>query len=259
MRVLVIGATGSIGREVVEHALAKGHSVRAVVRRTSNTRNLDPRAELFVAEISKPETLTEAVEGIDAVIFTHGVPGPTPQTSELVNYGAVLNILDALKGRQVAIALMTAIGVTTRNSSYNRTSQSGEWKLRSERLVRASGNRYTIVRPGWFDYNASGENSLWLAQGDTRANLNPAEIGISRKQIAQVLVESLTSPAANGKTFELYNKTGAAESDLEPLFAQLQSDNPSDPDGPLDKAGMPASDEPIRVLEALERVKGYKH
>lgn len=259
MHVLVVGATGSIGQEVVNNALDKGHRVRAVVRASSNTRNLNPEAELFVAEISKPESLTDAVEGIDALVFTHGVQGPTPQTSESVNYGAVLNVLDALKGKKVAIALMTAVGVTTRNSSYNRTSQSGEWKLRSERLVRASGNHYTIVRPGWFDYNPTGDNSLWLAQGDTRAHLNPSEIGISRRQIARVLVDSLTSEAANGKTFELYNKPGAEEAETEPLFAQLQADNTRNTDGPLDQAGLPAANEPARVLDALERINSYKH
>jgi len=259
MKILVVGATGSIGQEVVNYAISKGHRVRAVVRGASNTRNLNPAAEIVVAEISKPETLIDVANGIDAFVFTHGVPGPTPQTSESVNYGAVLNVLDALKGKKVAIALMTAVGVTTRNSSYNRTSQSGEWKLRSERLVRASGNHYTIVRPGWFDYNPSGDNSLWFAQGDTRAHLNPSEIGISRSQIARVLVESLTSVAANGKTFELYNKQGAEEPDTEPLFAKLQADSARDSDGPLDNAGLPAANEPARVLEALERVKTYSH
>jgi uncharacterized protein YbjT (DUF2867 family) len=56
----------------------------------------------------------------------------------------VRNILTVLAGRPVRIALMTAIGVTAPADYY-------DWNRRSERLVRASGNPYTIVRPGWFD------------------------------------------------------------------------------------------------------------
>ena len=44
---------------------------------------------------------------------------------------------------------MTSIGVTNRTGAYNRSTQAHDWKRRSERLVRASGHQYTIVRPGW--------------------------------------------------------------------------------------------------------------
>jgi len=257
MKILVIGATGSIGREVVDYAIQLGHEVRAVVRKTSNTKYLNNAAEIFVADITKSDELVEAVNGIDAVVFTHGAPSPTPSTSESVNYGAVLNVLDALKGRRVAISLMTAIGVTTRQSSYNKSSQSGEWKLRSERLVRASGNHYTIVRPGWFDYQPASDNKFWLAQGDTRAHLNPSEIGVAREHIARVLVEALSSKSANGKTFELYDQTGDEQKELESEFASLEPDKKSDSDGPLDKAGLPYEEEPTRVKKALARISSF--
>ena len=61
---------------------------------------------------------------------------------------------------------MTSIGVTNRNSSYNRSTEAHDWKRRSERLVRASGLLYTIVRPGWFDYYGPDEHKLVLVQGD---------------------------------------------------------------------------------------------
>ena len=257
MKILVIGATGSIGSEVVDYAIQAGNEVRAIVRKASNTKNLNKSAELFVADITKSEELVDAVKEIDAVVFTHGAPSPTPSTSESVNYGAVLNVLDALKGRKVAISLMTAIGVTTRQSSYNKSSQSGEWKLRSERLVRASGNHYTIVRPGWFDYQPASDNKFWLAQGDTRAHLNPSEIGVAREHIARVLVEALSSKSANGKTFELYDQPGDEQTDLESEFSSLKPDRKADSDGHLDNAGLPYEEEPTRVKEALARIGSY--
>lgn len=65
----------------------------------------------------------------------------------------------------VRIALMTTIGVTERLSSWNQRTEVHDWKRRSERLVRASGHIYTIVRPGWFDYNNDDEHRIVMLQG----------------------------------------------------------------------------------------------
>ena len=73
-------------------------------------------------------------------------------------------ILEALGSRTARIALMTSNGVTNRTSTYNRTTEAHDWKRRSERLLRASGLPYTIVRRGWFDYNGADEHRLVLLQ-----------------------------------------------------------------------------------------------
>ena len=80
-------------------------------------------------------------------MFTHGSNG-SKADMEAVDYGAVLT---ALGDQPARVALMISIGITNRRSSYNRSTEGPEWKRRSERLVRASGRPYTIVRPGWFD------------------------------------------------------------------------------------------------------------
>ena len=59
--------------------------------------------------------------------------------------------------------------------------------------MRASGLPYTIVRPGWFDYNAPDEHRLVLLQGDTRQAGDPSDGVVARRQIAEVLVRSLSS------------------------------------------------------------------
>ena len=55
---------------------------------------------------------------------------------------------------------------------------------------------YTIVRPGWFDYNGPDEHRLVLLQGDTRQAGDSSDGVIARRQIAEVLVRSLNSPGA---------------------------------------------------------------
>jgi uncharacterized protein YbjT (DUF2867 family) len=242
--VLVVGATGSIGRLVSEESVRRGYTTRALLRDESKARDIDPKAQIVLGDLTAAATLAAAVDGIDAVVFTQGSHGGAAQ-AEAVDYGAVKNVLTALNGRRVRIALMTAIGVTTRTDGH-------DWKRRGERLVRASGNAYTVVRPGWFDYNKDDELAITLLQGDTRKAGSPVDGVIARRQIAQVLVDSLGSVAADHLTFELVAEKGAAPEDLDPLFAALDKDD--DLDGVRDQANLPADSEPDRVTADLASV-----
>jgi uncharacterized protein YbjT (DUF2867 family) len=114
---------------------------------------------------------------------------------------------------------MTSIGVTNRTSGYNRSTEVHDWKRRSERFLRASGLAYTIVRPGWFDYNKADQHSLCFS----KVTGSPSDGVISRRQLVQVLVSSLTAPHALGKTLELVAEKGPAQADLDLLFAALEA------------------------------------
>lgn len=151
MNVLIIGATGSIGRLVVEKAIRGGHTVRALVRTPGKSHRLSSEAQVVTGDLTRPDTLASAVDGVDAVVFTHGSDGTGKAGSESVDYGGVRNALHMLGGRIARIALLTSIGVTNRTGSYsyNQSTEAHDWKRRAERLVRASGMPYTIVRPGW--------------------------------------------------------------------------------------------------------------
>ncbi|MEX0153759.1 SDR family oxidoreductase [Microbacterium sp. LMI1-1-1.1] len=246
LTILLVGGTGSIGRHVVAAATRAGHQVRILTRSASS-------ADAVTGDLTDPTTLSAAVDGVDAVIFTHGTHGGEPGVRD-VDYGGVRNILTAIGSRPVRIALMTAIGVTVRDGSYNRSSKAHDWKRRAERLVRASGHPYTIVRPGWFDYNDPDQHKLHFLQGDTRRAGNSSDGVIARTQIADVLVASLTSPSADRKTFELVAERGPAQADLEPLFAALTPDTPLD--GPGDLDNQPLAAEPAQVRSDLDELTG---
>ncbi len=242
LSVLVVGATGSIGRLVVEESVRAGHLTRALVRRGSGT-DLAAGATCAEGDLTDATTLTDAVDGVDAVVFAHGSHGGA-EAAEAVDYGAVANTLTALAGREVRIAVMTTIGVTQRSTGH-------DWKRRGERLVRASGNPYTVVRPGWFDHQQADQNRLHLLQGDTRRAGDPSDGVVARRQIAEVLIGALTDDAAAGKTFELVAEQGPAQADLHPLFAGLRPDRPDALDGVEDQDNQPLDDEPERVRAAL--------
>jgi uncharacterized protein YbjT (DUF2867 family) len=246
LTVLVVGATGSVGRLAVAEALRQGHTVRAMVRDERRGRALDDRAQVISGDLTHPESLAAVVDGIDAVVFTHGAPYGSSNL-EAVDYGGVRNILTALTGRPVHIALMTAIGVTARADYY-------DWKRRSERLVRASGNPYTIIRPGWFDYNDANQLQITMLQGDTRHAGNSSDGVIARHQIARVLVDSLTSDQADHTTFELVAQLGPEQPSLDPVFAALDRDPSDGFDGVRDQQNLPLANEPESVLADLKDI-----
>jgi uncharacterized protein YbjT (DUF2867 family) len=128
MTVLVVGATGSIGHLVVEEAIRQGHTARALVRDPRKAR-LPKVVEVIAGDLTRPETLTPAVDRVDAVVFTHGSDGSGKDESERVDYGGVRNVLNALGGRSIRIALMTAIGVTNREGDYNRQTEAHDWSV----------------------------------------------------------------------------------------------------------------------------------
>ncbi|GGC94089.1 nucleoside-diphosphate sugar epimerase [Tersicoccus solisilvae] len=245
--VLILGATGSIGRPAVSEALRQGHAVRALVRdRNRAARLLPDSVELVVGDLTQPDTLDPAVEGIDAVVFTHGTTNERDVRD--TDYAGVANTLKALGPNRARIALMTAIGVTRPGLAY------AEWKLRSERLVRASGNPYTIVRPGWFDDNDADQRTLVMLQGDRRQSGGPADGVVARDQIARVLIDSLSTASADRKTFELVADRGEEQTDLSPVFASLIPDPTGALDAVEDSVNLPPEREPERFRQDLAAI-----
>lgn len=149
--VLVIGSTGQVGRVVVEEALGCGFAVRAQSRNAARAqRSLPGGVEVVEASPSSADDLRSVVAGVDAVVLTHG--GDMDGEGESSFYAAIPALLDALGDNNAHISLMTAMNAShsAGPSSYGFV----EWKRRAERLVRASGHPYTIVRP---DYQGPGD------------------------------------------------------------------------------------------------------
>lgn len=241
--VLVIGATGSIGVPTVALAARLGLSVRAVSRSARRARRaLGDDVDIVEADITDAASLRGAVAGMGAVIMTHG----GDMNPERVCYGPVVALLEALDGRSVPVALMSSINVT--HHSLGPFAAALDWKLRGERLLRASGLPVTVVRPGWFDDAGPGDNRVELRQGDT-----VVRAGVRRDHVAQTLVEAVLTPEAAGRTVEVFSAPGAPIEDWAALFAATRPDEPGAFDGPLDRPSKPLDAEPGRVRDDLER------
>jgi uncharacterized protein YbjT (DUF2867 family) len=238
-RVLVLGGTGSIGRLVVARLLALGDLPRVLTRNPDRVRSrLGDVVELHAGDLRDVAAVAVALDDVDSVVMTHGAPYGSSDY-EAVDYGAVPTLLAALAGRQVPVVLMSSIGVT---ASTGQSRDILGWKRRGERLLRASGLPYTIVRPGWFDAGTGTEQHVDLRQGDT------TEYGpVRREHVGEVITQALYASEATRRTVEVFTTDGPVIKDWPAAFAATAPDVPGSLDGALDRPGPDLQQEPDSV------------
>lgn len=245
--VLVVGSTGQIGRVVVEQALAQGITPRAQTRSAARTaRSLPEGTEIVEAQPASVDSVRPLVARVDGVIFTHG--GEADGHGGRSFFDIVATLLEALSDQPaVPISLMTSMRTSVLPAEYEFVA----WKRRAERLLRASGHRYTIVRPGWFGYQRAEERSIELLQGD----LVREQRGVDPRHVAQVLLAGLSIPSAARRTVEVFSAQREPVVNFEGHFAPTRPDEAGALDGILDADHVALADEPQDVQDTIGRLR----
>lgn len=241
--VVVIGATGQIGRLVVEQALADGVSVRAQTRAAARARTVLPEgAEVYEADPTDAATLCPLLADADAVVLTHGTDSDGHGGRTF--YDVVVAVLAATaEAPGTRLALMTSMNVSRVPADYEFLA----WKRRAERLLRASGRPYAIVRPGWFGYQDAADHRIELLQGDHVTSAR----GVDRRHVAQVLLAGVHAADFPGRTVEVFSAPGEAVDDVVALLAATRPDEPGAGRGIDDTDEVPLPDEPADVQRDL--------
>jgi uncharacterized protein YbjT (DUF2867 family) len=201
--IAVLGATGRTGRHVLTELSNRGVRIRALSRNIEKAQSSVPGDyEWVYADVTKPNTLTLALQDVDIVISTIG--STEEDNSELIDYQGSINFVDAAKESSVQhIIYMSSIGAGgAENFSaviLNLvTDKAMKWKSLGEEYIRNSGINFTIVRPGGLRGDP-GTLGIKLDQGDQIIGWIP------RADVASVLVESAFNENAFEKTFEVIN------------------------------------------------------
>ena len=133
--VLVTGATGRVGREVVAQLLGAGVPVRALTRRPA-TAGLPPSVEVVAGDLTVPESLEAALQGVGAVfLLWTAPPGTVP---------AVVERLASDKRRVVFLSSPHK----TPHPFFQQPNPAARFHADVERLIADAGLESTIVRPG---------------------------------------------------------------------------------------------------------------
>jgi len=141
MRVLVTGATGRVGRAVVDQLTAAGVPVRALTRRPEAA-ELPASVEVVAGDLTVPESLDAALRGVDAVFLVWTAP---PASAP-----AVVERLAAHVRRVVFLSSPHQ----TPHPFFQQPNPMAVLHADIERLIAAAGLESTIIRPGMFASNA---------------------------------------------------------------------------------------------------------
>jgi len=156
MQLVVFGATGGTGRELVTQALGHGHSVRAFVRNPDRLKVVHHRLEVVTGDVQDAKSVAAAVTGQDAVLCALGMYQRKPNT---LLSDAVRTLVGAMKAEGVVRLLyVSSLGVGGTKGQlgplYNRIllplllKEIFVDKETAETVVRESDLDWTIVQPG---------------------------------------------------------------------------------------------------------------
>jgi uncharacterized protein YbjT (DUF2867 family) len=140
-RILVIGGTGNVGREVVRRLRGTDARVR-VMTRSPDAAALPPPIEVVRGDLTVPETLDRCLRDIDAVFLVWVAPP-----------AAAADALDRIAKHARRIVFLTA-PLKTPHPFFQQPNPSSAMAARIEQLIEASGMKWTFLRAGMFAGNA---------------------------------------------------------------------------------------------------------
>lgn len=200
VKLLVIGATGATGQEIVSQALTLGHEVTALVRAASKA-TFVPTVTKAVGDVLDRDSLLRALSGQEAIVCSLGSGATGPFKKMTLFSEGTCNLLAAMQAQHVnRLVCITGIGA-------GESKGHGPWwydwfvqplvlrgvyedKTRQENLVRQSGLDWTLVRPGALTNGpAKGSEAVRVL-----TDLTGVHVGyISRADVAAFCLREVTA------------------------------------------------------------------
>jgi uncharacterized protein YbjT (DUF2867 family) len=208
-RVLVAGASGDTGREVLDVLDGTDYRVRAVTRREERAEHLGRLGadEVVVADLLNPRGAARAAEDVDAVVSCVGsTPVEVLRRDTFVDGAGNRHLVDAARAAGAeAFVMESSLGVGSDRASWMARlfrlaiGPVVAAKTEAERAVRESGLTYTVLRPGVLvgDWASDGEDPRVADAGTGLWGV------AARRDVARLLVAALTTPAAHDRTLEV--------------------------------------------------------
>ena len=204
MKIGITGATGQLGRLVVEKLKERGgssDSLVALVRTPAKAADLQIEARVF--DYAKPETLVESLKGIDHLLLISG-----SEIGQRIAQHA--NVIEAAKKANVKWIVYTSL-LHADTSSLNLA----EEHLATEKALKTSGIAYTILRNGWYTENYTGSVAGAVAGGAFIGSAGDGKISsATRADLAEAAAVVLAGPVQDGKVYELAGDETYTLSDL---------------------------------------------
>lgn len=208
MRVLVTGGTGFVGPKVVHALRARGHDVRALVRRPQKARTLEAwGCELVEGDMTDPGSLDRAVRDCEAVVHLVAIiQGPPAAFTQVMEEGTRALVAAAARAGAGRFVLMSALGTSERNRGLTPYFHA-KWEM--EQAVAGSGLAHVVFRPSFVFGEDGGVLPLFLRQVRLTPFTPVIGAGNERFQpiwvedVAEFFAQAVDSPTAVNRTFEI--------------------------------------------------------
>jgi len=190
--ILVTGASGTVGSEVVKALVARKAPVRAGYR--SRPQNVPSGVETVALDYDRAETLAPALRGVESVFLLSSTTGP----SELLDReGRVVD--EAKRAGATRIVKLSVIGAPEGRFQFAR------WHRPVEQYVEASGLSWTHLRPNGFMQNminykgdtVRGQSAIYAAVGDAAIS------HVDARDIGEAAARVLTEGGHDGQAYDL--------------------------------------------------------
>jgi uncharacterized protein YbjT (DUF2867 family) len=204
--ILVTGATGTVGSEVVRQLVAAGELPRAFVRDPTKARaRLGEQVELAMGDLDRPETITAAVAGVDRVFLVTTQDVQQPEWERGVVQAAV------------SAGISHVVKVSVFRAAEDSPLRFARQHWQAEQALAESGLAATILRPVFFMQNLVAmvrAAAIATAAGDGRVAM------IDARDVAAVAVTALTRPGYGGKTITLTGPEALSFDDVARILSQ---------------------------------------
>jgi len=185
--ILITGATGNIGRDLVPLLMEKGERVRVLVRDEQKAASLFGKADIAIGDLDHPETLSPAMQDVETLFLV------TPDTKQ---------VMDLLKAAE-ATGVKRVVKVSTIEA--DRSLGPGKWHRQQEELIESMGFAWTILRPTmmtvntveWWGETIKSQNAVYFPGG--RGRVAP----VDARDVAKVAATVLTEAGHTGMIYEL--------------------------------------------------------
>ena len=220
MSLLVIGGTGTLGRQIVLQALTKGYQVRCLVRNFRKAAFLkDWGVELVYGDLTRPETIPPCLKGITAVIDASTSRANELDSLKKVDWDGKLCLVEAAK----AANIKRFIFFSAQNVEQFNNIPLMKLKYGIETRLQESGIPYTIFRLTGFYQGLIEQYAIpilenlpiWVTNENTYISY------MDTQDIAKFCLKALQIPQTTNQTFFLSGSKGWVSSEIISLCEQL--------------------------------------
>ena len=220
MSLLIIGGTGTLGRQIVLQALTKGYQVRCMVRNFRKANFLKEwGVELVYGDLTRPETLPPCFKGITAVIDASTSRPDELESLRKVDWDGKLCLIEAAK----AANIKRFIFFSAQNVEQFNNIPLMKLKYGIETRLQDSGIPYTIFRLTGFYQGLIEQYAIpilenlpiWVTNENTYISY------MDTQDIAKFCLKALQIPQTTNQTFFLSGSKGWVSSEIINLCEQL--------------------------------------